>query len=153
PHPSPPRRPSELVNLPDDKRPPRGLDNATTTSYPLTGSEVLIATAGSKNKGRAGTYSRVHGSEVAFWTDAAATMAGLMQGVPTGGEIILESTPNGAQGWFYERCMEALDGNSIWTLHFYPWWCDKTYSIALEPDEVLTLEPEEKALVERHGLT
>ena len=125
------------VNLPDDVRPARGLDNATTTTYPQTGSEVFIATAGSKNKGRAGTYTRVHGSEVAFWPDAAATMAGLMQGVPDTGQVVLESTPNGAQGWFYERCMEALDGNGVWTLHFFPWWWDDGYRLPLEAGETL----------------
>lgn len=138
-------------NLPDGKRPPRGLDNATTTSYSLTGSEVFIGTAGSRSKGRGGTYRYVHGSEVAFWTDAASIMAGLMQGVPADGTVVLESTPNGAQGWFYERCMEALDGDSTWTLHFYPWWHDAGY--ALSVDEPLTLSDDEAALVKLHNLT
>lgn len=141
------------ANLPDDKRPPRGLDNATTTTYPQTGSEVFIATAGSKNKGRAGTYTRVHGSEVAFWPDAAATMAGLMQGVPDTGQVVLESTPNGAQGWFYERCMEALDGNGVWTLHFFPWWWDDGYRLPLEAGETLDYDGDELRLVQEHGLT
>lgn len=138
-------------HLPDKERPPRGLDNATTTSYPATGSEVTIVTAGNKHKGRAGTYSRVHGSEVAFWPDAEATMAGLMQGVPASGEIILESTPNGARGWFYDRCMEALDGRGVWTLHFFPWWWDAGYTADAGPDFAPT--DDERALVERHGLT
>ncbi len=141
------------LNLPDSLRPERGLDNDTTTSYPATGSEVFIATAGSKNKGRAGTYRLVHGSEVAFWIDAAATMAGLMQGVPEDGEIVLESTPNGAQGWFYERCMDALDNPaSLWTLHFYPWWW--IYSTPLADGQTLEpYSPDELALIAAHQLT
>lgn len=141
-------------NLPDGIQPPRGIDNATTVTYPQTGSEVFIATAGSRNKGRAGTYRLVHGSEVAFWTDAAAVMAGLMQGVPEDGEIVLESTPNGATGWFYERCMEALDGESDWTLHFLAWWWDEAYALALDAGE--TLEPyaaDEQVLMDAEGLT
>lgn len=133
--------------------PLRGLDNTTTTTYPQTGSEVTIVTAGSGNAGRGGTYNRVHGSEVAFWKDADAIMAGIMQGVPLDGVIELESTPNGAQGWFYERCMEALDGNSDWTLHFYPWWWDSGYCLALDPNEVLVYSDEEQRLVTVHGLT
>lgn len=136
-------------SLPDHLRPERRLDNNTTTSY-ANGSEVFIATTGSKNKGRAGTYSRVHGSEVAFWADAAATMAGLLQGVPADGEITLESTPNGAQGWFYERCMEALDGESDWTLHFYAWWWDEGYRLPV--DEPLVYTDDEARLVTEHGL-
>jgi hypothetical protein len=141
------------LGLDDSMRPARGLDNATTTTYPGTGSEVFIATAGSKNKGRAGTYSRVHGSEVAFWIDAASTMAGLMQGVPKSGQIVLESTPNGAQGWFYERCMEALAGNSDWTLHFYPWWWDDDYALPLEPGEAIEYTDDEAELAAKHELT
>lgn len=140
--------------LPDHIRPPRGLDNATTTTYATTESEVFIATAGGKNKGRAGTYTLAHGSEVAFWTDAAAVMAGLLQGVPKDGQIILESTPNGAQGWFYERCMEALDGNSDWTLHFFEWWWGDDYRLPLDEGE--TLEPysdDELLLITQHQLT
>lgn len=137
------------TNLPPHLRPARGLDNATTTSYTDTGSEVLIVTAGGKNKGRAGTYSLVHGSEVAFWTDAASIMAGLLQGVPQDGQIALESTPNGAQGWFYDRCMEALDGDSDWTLHFYPWWWADEYALALDDGETLHYTDEETALISR----
>ena len=141
------------VNIPEGIRPPRGLDNATTTSYTDTGSEVLIATAGGKNKGRAGTYTLAHGSEVAFWSDAPAIMAGLLQGVPQDGHIVLESTPNGAQGYFYERCMEALDGSSDWTLHFFEWWWSNDYRTPLEEGE--TLEPyadDELALIAKHNL-
>lgn len=140
-------------NLPDEIRPERGLDNATTTTYPTTGSEVFIATAGSKNKGRAGTYRRVHGSEVAFWTDAQSVMAGLIQGVPDDGQIVLESTPNGAQGVFYTLCMEALRGGGRWKLHFYPWWWDNGYQLPLIEGE--TLEPytnDELALIVKHSL-
>ena len=134
-------------------QPPRGLNNAATTTYPATGSEVTIATAGSLNVGRGGTYTHVHGSEVAFWEDAAAILAGLMQGVAPGGKIALESTPNGAQGWFYERCMEALDGDPTWTLHFYPWWRDASYRLPVTPGEALAYDDDEARLVERHGLT
>lgn len=140
-------------NLPDGVRPVRGLDNATTTTYPATGSEVFIATAGSKNKGRAGTYRRVHGSEVAFWSNAESVVSGLLQGVPDDGQIVFESTPNGAQGYFYDLCMAALDGESDWTLHFYAWWWDDGYRLALEDGE--TLEPysaDERALIAAHHL-
>lgn len=133
--------------------PPRGLDNATTTTYPQTGSEVTIATAGSVTVGRGGTYSHVHGSEVAFWKDAESLMAGILQGVPLDGQIVLESTPNGAQGWFYDRCMEALRGEGAWTLHFYPWWWDADYRVPLDDGEGLDYRDDERALVEKHGLT
>lgn len=140
-------------NLPADLRPPRGLDNATTTTYPRTQSEVTIATAGAQNAGRGGTYNYVHGSEVAFWRNAKKILSGLMQGVPKEGQIVLESTPNGAQGWFYEQCKAALEGKGIWTLHFYAWWWDEKYQIALDEGEHLVYTKEEQALVTKHNLT
>lgn len=136
--------------LPEERRPERGIDNATTTSYPGTHSTVYIASAGSKQKGRGGTYSHVHGSEVAFWTYGSALLAGLLQGVPDSGEIILESTPNGQQGWFYEQCMKALDGDDSWTLHFYPWWWDEEYRVA--GAEIDAYTDDELRLIELHAL-
>lgn len=115
--------------LPEDARPRRSINNASKTTYPATRSTVYIATAGNRSAGRGGTYSHVHGSEVAFWKDGAALLAGLMQGVPTEGQILLESTPNGQQGWFYEQCMKALDGDPTWRLHFFPWWIDPHYRL------------------------
>jgi hypothetical protein len=132
-------------------QPARKYGNATLATYPEFDSECVIATAGSQEAGRGGTYSDFHGSEVAFWKDAEKIIAGAMQGGNP--DVVLESTPNGAQGYFYERCMEALAGDSIWTLHFYPWWWDEAYRIALAPGEALTYTDEEARLVEKHNLT
>ena len=124
--------------------------NAALATYPEFDSESIIATAGSKEKGRGGAYTDFHGSEVAFWPDAEKLVAGAMQGGRP--EVILESTPNGAQGYFYDKCMEALDGDSIWTLHFYPWWWDDEYRIELKAGERLTFDDEELNLMREHGL-
>jgi hypothetical protein len=140
-------------NLPAHMRPRRTRDNATTTGYANTGSMITIATAGNTSGGRGGTYSRLHGSEVAYWTDAGELMAGIVQGVPDHGIIELESTANGAQGWFYEECVKALKGKGRFKLHFYPWWWADEYRIAIQPDEALEYTEEERALVKRHGLT
>ena len=136
-------------NMPDDVRPVRKYANASLATYPQTDSEYVIATAGSKNVGRGGTYSRIHGSEVAFWKDAETIVAGFLQGGNP--DIVLESTANGAQGYFYELCKEALDGNSNWTLHFYPWWDEPTYRRPVV--EPLEFTAEEIALMAQHNLT
>ena len=132
-------------------QPARRYSNATLASYPEFDSEAVIATAGSKEAGRGGTYTDFHGSEVAFWKDAEKIVAGAMQGGNP--DVVLESTPNGAQGYFYERCMEALRGDGVWRLHFYPWWWDDAYRIELEPGEVITYTDDEKRLAELHSLT
>jgi hypothetical protein len=131
-------------------QPAREYANAALATYPEYDSESIIATAGSKAKGRGGSYTDFHGSEVAFWPDAEKIIAGAMQGGNP--DVVLESTPNGAQGHFYELCNEALARDSIWRLHFYPWWYDDNYSISLDEGERLEYTQEESRLVEKHNL-
>lgn len=138
-------------HMPENERPPRKYSNARLTTYPTLSSEAVIATAGNKDTGRGGTYTHLHGSEVAFWADAARLVAGAMQGGNP--EVILESTPNGAQGYFYDLCMEALDGNNKWRLHFFAWWVDPEYRLPLQPDERLDYSADELMLIERYGLS
>lgn len=131
-----------------DVQPLRKYANATLATYPEFDSTATIATAGNVETGRGDTYTELHGSEVAFWKDAERIVAGAMQGGSP--NVVLESTPNGAQGFFYDKCMEALSGNSIWKLHFYTWWWDDNYRIT--NDDVIACTDEEAALVAKHGL-
>lgn len=135
----------------DPQQPKRGAANAVVTTYPVHDSEALIATAGNLKSGRSTTLTYMHGSEVAFWPDAESIVSGAMQaGNP---QVILESTPNGAQGYFYNLCMEALDGNSDWRLHFYPWWWDAAYFLPLDADERLDYTADEATLVKVNNLS
>ncbi len=135
-------------------RPLRGQDNATITTYPDTGSEVICATAGKLTAGRSLTITFAHLSEVAFWTDPDTVMTGLLEAVPEkSGQVVIESTANGQGGWFYETCMAALKGEGEWTLHFYPWWYGEDYATPLEPGETLTFTEEELYLIDMHDLT
>ena len=133
----------------NDYKPRRSSSNATMSSYPDFDSVAAIATAGSLETGRGDTYSDIHGSEVAFWPDAQNIISGAMQGGNP--RVILESTPNGAQGYFYDRCMEALHGEGIWKLHFYAWWWDAGYKINLEPNEVIVPTEEEALLMAQNN--
>lgn len=131
-------------------QPERKYANASLTTYPYLNSSCTIATAGNVTTGRGDTYTDLHGSEVAFWPDAESIIAGAMQGGNP--DVILESTPNGAQGFFYELCMEALSKNGVWALHFYPWWWDASYRIPVLLDEQLHYTDEEKELATRYNL-
>lgn len=137
----------------DDKKQERKYANASMTTYPKYDSVASIATAGNLHTGRGDTYTDFHGSEVAFWPDAEKIITGAMQGGNP--DVILESTPNGAQGYFYELCMEALRKQGVWKLHFYPWWWDSSYRILLSEDEqkIFKFTDEEKELVKKHGLS
>lgn len=131
-------------------QPARKYSNASLATYPEFDSTSIIATAGSKQAGRGDTYTYFHGSEVAFWPDAEKIVAGAMQGGNP--DVVLESTPNGAQGYFYELCQDALAGDSIWTLHFYPWWWDRKYRIPLDEEETIEQDEKEQQLINDHGL-
>ena len=128
-------------------QPARKYSNDTMTTYPEFDSSATITTAGGVQKGRGDTYTDFHGSEVAFWKDAEKIVAGAMQGGNP--DVILESTPNGAQGFFYDRCKEAIHDEGVWRLHFYPWWWDDAYRIPLDEGEEFRPSDEESFLVAR----
>jgi hypothetical protein len=132
-------------------QPARAISNAVLVTYPDFDSTCVIATAGSKEAGRGDTYTDFHGSEVAFWPDAERILAGAMQGGDP--DVVLESTPNGSVGWFYERCMDAMRGDPTWKLHFYPWWWDVDYKLPLAENEKLEFDDEEKYLIGEYNLT
>ncbi len=134
-----------------EPKPRLGNDSTTLTTFPETGSEATIATAGNVHSGRAGTYSDLHLSEAAFYKDLRAILSGALQGGDP--RATLESSPNGATGYFYQLCMEARDGRNDWALHFYPWWWSDDYALALEPGETLDYTDDESALIAQHSLS
>lgn len=133
--------------------------NKRTLDFPLMNSLFYIGTAGARAFGRGDTLNRVHGSEVAWWPggleDHRALMAGLSEAC-SHGEIVLESTPNGIGNFFHQTCMEALSGQSEWTLIFLPWWEDPGNRFPLDhasAREIMgSLTKDEQALVHAHGL-
>lgn len=110
-----------------------------------TGSTIKLMVAGSSEaaaskKGRAGTIHRLHLTETAFYEHADTTLNALLECVPsrsTGSEIVNESTPNGAAGYFYEQCKAAEQGRSAYKFHFYPWYAHGEYRTPLPPGESL----------------
>ena len=69
------------------------------------------------------TIQNLHCSEVSRWgRKGEEALASLRAAVVPGGEIVLESTPNGAGGLFYEEWQRAEETG--YTRHFFPWWYD-----------------------------
>ena len=116
-------------HCPDLVRPQTGTANAKELVFDRLDSGYKVATAGSKSVGRSDTIQFFHGSEVAWWPNAADHMTGALQAVPgeAGTEIILESTGNGPMGVFYEECQAALVGDSEFELIFVPWFWHEDY--------------------------
>ena len=85
-----------------------------------------MLSAADANAGRGLTVQCLHLSEVSRWPgDAAATLAGLRAALSPGGELVMESTPNGAHGCFYEEWRQAEENGMV--KHFFPWWMEAAY--------------------------
>ena len=140
-----------LANLPDHVR-----KGALTTShanvrqivFPHMDSSYRVETA-SENAGRGLTIHNLHCSEVSRWPgDAAATLAALRAAVPPDGEIVLESTANGAGGCFYEEWQRAEQMG--YSRHFFPWWWEPSYKRAVP---IVEFVEDELELMAKYGLT
>lgn len=142
-----------LENLPESL-----IDGALRTSkansrqivFSALDSEYHVETAGDVNAGRGLTVHNLHCSEVARWPgDAAETLQGLRAAMPSHGELVLESTPNGAEGCFWEEWSRA-DASGI-VRHFFPWWWENAYQADAVAEN--TLQDEERMLIERYRLS
>lgn len=93
-------------------------------------SKITIATAGTSDTARSGTYHNVHVSEIAFFPNAQNTMTALMQCVPDAPNtfVVMESTANGVGGYFYDMWNDAVEGKNDFTPLFFPWFTDSNYS-------------------------
>ena len=142
-------------NLPEETREGAlvtARDNVRQMVFPRLDSEYRVASAADLNAGRGLTIHNLHCSEVARWPRAGIeALTSLRAAVPEQGEIVLESTPNGAGGAFYEEWQKAEETG--YTRHFFPWWYDDHYAVDTDRIALYPLTPEEQELVERIGLT
>ena len=125
--------------------------NVRQIIFPRLDSEYRVETA-DENAGRGMTIHNLHCSEVSRWARGAPdTLAALRAAVVPEGEIVLESTPRGASGLFYEEWEKAAETG--YRQHFFPWWYESSYSMEVERASVYPVTEEEKKLMEVHGLS
>jgi Terminase RNaseH-like domain len=116
--------------------------------FPHLDSQYRVEAA-DENAGRGLTIQYLHCSEVSRWPgDAEATLAALRAAVPPDGEIVLESTANGAAGCFYEEWQRAEQMG--YSRHFYPWWWEPSYK---REAEIAEFAEEELELMQKYKLT
>ena len=139
--------------LPEDLRTgPLATSRANTRQivFPELDSQYKVVTAGDRNAGRGLTVQNLHCSELARWPgDPGETLAGLRASLAPGAEVILESTPWGVGGCFYEEWHAADETGTV--RHFFPWWLEERYREMAVKEQTLT--EEERKLMERAGLT
>lgn len=146
-----------VANLPEDLRDGalrRSRSNQRQLVFPELDSEYRVETAGDTNAGRGLTIQNLHCSEVARWgANAAEVLASLRAAVPPGGEVVLESTPNGVGGCFYQEWQRAQETGYV--RHFFPWWMDAGYRVEGGAARELMdgpLSDDERRLMEEFGL-
>jgi hypothetical protein len=123
--------------------------NVRQIVFPALDSEYRVETA-DENAGRGMTIQNLHCSEVSRWPRGGMeTLAALRAAVVPHGEIVLESTPNGASGSFYGEWQRADETG--YTQHFFPWWFEESYQEIVK-GAVRPLSKEESDLVLRQGL-
>lgn len=127
--------------------------NAKELFFDRLESGYAVGTAGAKAVGRSQTVQLFHGSEVAFWPNAATHFAGVVQAIPDlpGTEIVLESTANGVGGEFHERWQQAEAGTGDYEAIFIPWFWSPEYARPVPAG--FTCDEEEQAYQAAHGLT
>jgi len=124
--------------------------NTRQIVFPLLDSEYRVETAADPNAGRGLTITNLHCSEVARWgADAAETLQGLRAAMPAAGELVLESTPMGAGGCFWQEWQEADTTGLV--RHFFPWWWEPSYSGMAVCETTLT--DAERRLMREYGLS
>jgi hypothetical protein len=133
----------------------RSRANVGQMIFPNIDSEFRIASACDEGVGRGLTVHNLHCSEVSRWPkDASEILAGLRAALAPGGELVLESTPNGAYGTFYDEwCSGTEEAGSETALvrHFLSWWLERAYvGLEVRPE---TLTEDECRLIASRGLT
>lgn len=117
--------------------------------FPEIDSQYRVVSAGERNAGRGMTVQNIHCSELARWPgNPAETLGGLRAAMAPDGELVLESTPEGVGGCFYEEWLKAEETRTV--RHFFPWWMEVCYRANAVDEGSLT--DEEKNLREKHGL-
>lgn len=123
--------------------------NVRAIAFPAIDTQYLVVSAGDRNAGRGLTVQNLHCSELARWPgNPAETLAGLLAALTPNGEMILESTPEGVGGCFYDEWARAAETGTV--RHFFPWWMEPRYRARAADAESLTRE--ECELIEDRGL-
>lgn len=131
-------------NLPDFVRPSISSSNAKELIFNKIDSGYKVGTAGNKAVGRSQTNQFFHGSEVAFWPNAAEHAKGILQTIPDkpGTEIIYESTANGLGNFYHQQWKLAESGQGEFIAIFVPWFWQDEYRKQVPGDFKLTEEEE-----------
>lgn len=138
-------------HLPRFVKPTTSAANAKELHFNELDSGYQVGTAGNKTVGRSQTNQFFHGSEVAFWANAAEHAKGILQTIPDadGTEIIYESTANGVGNFFHQQWKQAERGEGEFIPIFVPWFWQEEYNKKGD----FTPTDEEEKIAEQYNLS
>ncbi len=119
-------------------------EKSASTGYLATRDcQVAIATSMSPNSVRGSNFAMAHLSEVAFWADGDArtaeeivrTVGGSVLRCPDS-VVVMESTANGTDNYFYREWQRAVAGESDKLAIFVPWHEIEMYRREVKPTEM-----------------
>lgn len=101
----------------------------------VNGSRIRSVVAGNKDVGRGSTYTYIHLSEFAFYTNQEKQLLSVEQSLAKGAEsqLTIESTSNGTSNHHYRISMQGLKGRSKYVSYFIPFY-HKLYSKQFKHD-------------------
>lgn len=121
--------------------------SASVSWVPAREAQVAIATSLSPNTLRGGNFAMAHLSEVAFWADGDEEAASEIVRTVCGSIalepetlIVMESTANGTDNYFYEEWKRAVAGKSDKRAVFVPWHEIEIYRMAIADEERKSVE-------------
>lgn len=147
-----------FINNMRGPNPEVGRSGINIIQFPKTNSQIYIGTAGSRKFGRGDTITHLLCSEYAYWPRPNELLSGLLDSVPSTGEVAIESTGNGSGNDYHRRCLRAAQGQSQWMCHFYSWLDAPEYRTPLTANQAqrvmrsLNDDWEEPELVKNYNL-
>lgn len=135
--------------------PSTGATNAQELVFDRLDGGYKLATAGSQDVGRSNAVQFLHGSEVAFWKNASAHLAGIGNTVADlpGTEIILETTANGIGNTFHQLWQKAERGEGEYIAIFVPWFWQDEYEAKVKDGFAESLSEDDQEYMRAYGLT
>jgi len=105
------------------------------------GSSISSVTAGTKSIGRGSTYTYIHLSEFAFYTNQESQLLSIEQSLAKGSEsqLTIETTSNGINNHFFKLYTAAMKKNSKYVPVFIPWF-HKLYKKQFRYDHLQAME-------------
>jgi hypothetical protein len=91
---------------------------------------VSCVVPGHEEQGRGDTFTRLHLTEIPFWSGDAETAATALVDATKGGKISGESTAKGVGDWFHQKFTQGRRLEGGIRAHFFEWWWNDNYQIS-----------------------